>query len=97
MTRPTAKYYLRWHAIVLAGGLLLMVLSHWLGFSAGWFFWLGLAWSMLWVAHYCIVKSVYVDEDWVEERARDLRFKSYDLGHINKIRGHYIKRPKKRS
>ncbi len=95
-TARQAEQALHWHGLAVIGGLLLMLCSHWWWYSAYWFYWLGLAGCMSWVFHYCVVKSVYVDEDWADERARDLRLKSYDLGHIGKIRGHYIKPSKKR-
>ncbi|NIP25088.1 MAG: hypothetical protein GWN81_11250, partial [Phycisphaerae bacterium] len=59
--------------------------------GSGWFFWLALTWVMLIVIHFCIVKSIDVDEDWADERARDLRIKSYDYKHIAAIRNSYIK------
>lgn len=37
------------------------------------------------MVHYLIHKARNVDERWVEERTEDLRSKSYDASHIDRI------------
>jgi hypothetical protein len=37
------------------------------------------------MVHLCIVKSLTVDEDWVDARAMDLREHSYDFDHMKDI------------
>lgn len=51
-----------------------------------WFHWPVLAWALLLGGHYLYLKSRSVDQAWADERARELRYKSYDLGHIQDIR-----------
>jgi len=48
-------------------------------------FWPGLIWSFVLAIHFFIVRSMDVDEDWVEERADDVRRHAYDFQHIRDI------------
>ena len=50
-----------------------------------WSFWPMLGWGGLLALHFFYVKAVNVDEGWVDDRVDDLRFRSYDLGHIEDI------------
>jgi hypothetical protein len=43
--------------------------------------------------HYLVHKSRTVDESWVEERTADLRSKSYDASHIDRIAERYSGKP----
>lgn len=79
------------HRNIAIVSLLLLFFADWIVDGSGWFFWLALSWIMALVIHFCIVKSIMVDEDWADERARDLRIKSYDYKHIHAIRDRYIK------
>ena len=87
--------YFALHRTLFLVCLSVLFAVNWLIEDSGWFFWLALVWVMGLVIHFCIVKSIDVDEDWADERAMDLRTKSYDLKHINAIRGRYIK-PRRR-
>ena len=49
-------------------------------------FWPIAAWTTLVAVHYFIASSLDVEEDWVEEKAEDLRMRSYDFGHIDDIK-----------
>ncbi len=49
-------------------------------------FWPIGAWTALLAIHYFIASSLDVREDWVDEKAEDLRMRSYDFGHIDEIR-----------
>jgi hypothetical protein len=82
---------LYWHRIVLIGGLIILFLINRLTAGSGWFFWVCLAWSVIFAVHFFVVKSINVDEDWADDRAYELREKSYDLKHIRDIRKSYIK------
>ena len=83
------------HRSISIALLLILALINWIVSGTGWFFWIAITWVMILVIHFCIVRSIDVDEDWADERARDLRLKSYDYRHIDAIRSSYIK-PRKR-
>ena len=44
-------------------------------------------WGIVFLVHYLFVRSIHVEDDWVDERAADLRMKSYDFDHIHTIQG----------
>jgi fatty acid desaturase len=50
-----------------------------------WSFWPVGVWGVALGVHYIIYKAKAVDERWAEERAADLRSKSYDASHIDDI------------
>jgi hypothetical protein len=56
-----------------------------------WAVWPFLAWGLVFSIHYFIFKSLTVDESWSDDRIDDLRWRSYDLGHVedleDRIRG----------
>lgn len=53
-----------------------------------WAVWPLVLWGMLLMLHFLYHRTASVDDAWVEERTLDLRSKSYDMGHIDDIRGH---------
>ena len=54
-----------------------------------WFYWPVMAWGVVIGAHWLYCKSLAVDDDWADRRAGELRYKSYDLGHIQQIEESY--------
>ncbi len=50
-----------------------------------WFLWPMFAWGVAVAAHWLYVKSVYIDEGWVQQRTEDIRLQAHDLGHIEDI------------
>ena len=82
---------LRWHALAYAavGGILLVTNLHGGGW---WFFWPVFVWGIVLALHFFYVRSVDVDDQWVSERMGDLRFRSYDLGHVEDIKERVDKR-----
>ena len=76
---------LRRHMLAYAGlGAILLVANLYLG-GGWWSFWPLCVWSVVVVLHFLFVKSIGVDDSWVQERAEDLHLRSYDLGHIEDI------------
>ena len=62
------------------------------GFGNGsleWAFWPAFAWGVALLVHYLIVRSIHVEDAWVEERAADLRVNSYDFDHIHNIKDRF--------
>lgn len=53
-----------------------------------WAVWPLVVWGLLLMLHFLFHRAASVDDAWVEERTLDLRSKSYDMGHIDDIRGH---------
>ena len=51
----------------------------------GWAFWPLYGWGVLLALHYFYTKSVNVPDEWVDERAEEMRLRSYDLDHIRNI------------
>ncbi len=43
------------------------------------------AWGVAVAAHWLYVKSVNIDEVWIQQRTEDIRLQAYDLGHIEDI------------
>lgn len=82
----------RWHrnAFLVVNGALhvanILMGARW------WAFWPLFGWGVVFLAHYLYVKTISVDQAWVDERAEELRYKSYDLGHIRDIEDRVDKR-----
>ncbi len=50
-----------------------------------WGLWPLLITGLAFAVHYLVYKASVIDDDWVDERAADLYYKSYDQGHIDFI------------
>jgi hypothetical protein len=53
-----------------------------------WAVWPLVLWGLLVMLHFLYYRATAVDDAWVEERALELRSRSYDMGHIDDIRKH---------
>jgi hypothetical protein len=84
--RAAHEGWLRLHIRIYAVAAVLLIVVDKLTGPALWSFWPLIAWGGVLAVHFFAVKSLFVDEDWVEERARELHDKSYDFGHIDDIR-----------
>lgn len=51
-----------------------------------WAVWPLVLWGLLLMLHFLVHRATSVDDAWVDERADDVRSRSYDLGHIDDIR-----------
>jgi hypothetical protein len=89
--RRMRRMYL--HLIAFSAGVVGLFVSDYFTPGRPWFHWPAMAWGAVMLAHYLYCKSMQVahDEAWADERSRDLRMKSYDLGHIRAI----LRSPKK--
>ena len=72
----------------LAGAGSLIVANFILG-GYWWALWVAAAWGAALAVHYLIYRSNVANEGWAEERAADLRSKSYDASHIDSIAERY--------
>lgn len=83
----TATQAFRRHAALYVAVAFALIAANWFTGGSWWSFWPLAAWGALLGAHYLVYKARTVDEGWAEERAADLRTKSYDAAHIDKIAG----------
>ncbi len=61
-----------------------------------WSFWPLFCWGIVLACHFLYVRSINVDQDWVDRRAGDLRRKSYDAAHILDIQASHGKKAGRR-
>ena len=54
-----------------------------------WIFWPAGAWGLVLLVHFLIVRSIHVQDEWVDERVADLRMNSYDFDHIHNIQDRF--------
>jgi hypothetical protein len=57
-------------------------------------FWPLAVWGLALTIHFFISSSIDIPDDWIEERAEDLRGRSYDFDHIRDIQKRIKKRDK---
>lgn len=87
-TRPRGRRALRWLAIHEVAFALVILPLNLLNISQGapwWAFWPSMSWGIVLMVHLFIVKSMTVDEEWVDSRAMGLREHSYDFDHMKDI------------
>ncbi len=56
-----------------------------------WLFWPMMVWTILFLLHFLVVKSLNIDSDWVAERTEKTAMKAFDISHIESIRESYEK------
>ena len=84
----------RLHALAFMLGGVALVGADWLTGGPWWSIWPLAVWSAAFTVHYLVVKARTTDERWAEERAADLRSKSYDASHMDSIAERYqVKAP----
>lgn len=81
---PRSKHFRPhfWSFVSVAGLAILLNLVFGAGIPA---FWPLAVWSVALAVHYFIASALDVNEGWIEDRALDLRTKSYDFDHIRNI------------
>ena len=79
------RRWIRGHATVFAVASASALAVEWIA-DADWpLFWPILIWAVALAVHHFLANALDVDEAWVEERAADLRSRSYDFDHIRDI------------
>ena len=74
-----------WHRNVFIGfNVLLTAINIFTG-PPWWGLWPLLISGLVFALHYLVYKASVITDDWVDERAADLYYKSYDQGHIDFI------------
>lgn len=79
------RVLLRWNAVAYATVAVLLLVANVVVGGGAWSFWPLFIWGVLLALHFFCAKSLEVDEGWVAERADELRYRSYDQGHIHDI------------
>lgn len=85
-----ATRFFRLHAWAY-GVAVLLALTQALRSVEWWFFWPLMVWTVLFLLHFLVVKSLGVSNDWVAERAEKTAKKAFDISHIESIRESYEK------
>ncbi len=80
-----ALRWLTWHEIAFALVILPLNIVNAVQGAPWWAFWPSMTWAVVLAVHLFIVKSMTIDEDWVAERAMQLREHSYDFDHMKDI------------
>ncbi len=68
--------------VVVIGGL---TIFNMLDGPPWWAVWPMMIWGLVLLIHLCIVKACQADDEWVAQRALELRYKSYDFGHMKDL------------
>lgn len=88
---PRAKGFRQHLSAYLAVFALVLIAN--LGFGAGVpAFWPIAVWTVAVAIHYFIASAYDVNEDWMNDRAFELRTRSYDFDHIRNIQDRIKKR-----
>ena len=66
------------------GNVLLTFVNIYTG-APWWALWPLLIWGVAFSVHFFVYKSLTVSDKWADERIDDLRWKSYDLGHVEDL------------
>ena len=80
-----ARFYFRYHALVLAIAVCLLLSIEWV-LGARWpLFWPLIIWGLMASIHYFVSAAFDINEVWTDDRVVDVKTRSYDLGHIMNI------------
>ena len=91
----TRRQAFRLHAALFLFGNAALSIGNWLGGGHWWAFWPLAGWGLVLGVHFLIYKARRVSDQWAEERAADVRSKSYDESHIDSIQTRYTDPGKK--
>lgn len=80
-----ATQYFRPHAWAYGIALFLAAILALIS-GALWFFWPLMVWTILFLIHYLVVKSLNIDGNWVAARTEKTAMKAFDISHIQTIR-----------
>jgi hypothetical protein len=83
--RPSFNRY-RWIWLAISAALLVINVATFAGWL--WAFWPIFVLGLPLFVQFLIVRSMAVDDEWVDERILDLHMNSYDFDHIRNIKEH---------
>ena len=74
-----------WHRNIFIGFNVALTVLNVVTGPPWWGLWPLLITGLVFAIHYLVYKASIIDEAWVDERAAELHYKSYDQGHIDFI------------
>ena len=80
-----ARFYFRYHALVLAIVVCLLLIIEWTLGTRWSLFWPFIIWGLMVSIHYFFSAAFDINEVWADGRVLDVKTRSYDLGHIMNI------------
>ena len=83
--QPRLRFLFRWNALAYAAVSAVLLITNLYTGGGWWSFWPLSIWGVALALHFLYVNSIEVDDGWVAERAEELRYRSYDQGHIHDI------------
>ena len=81
-----ARHYLPLHKRIYLSVMAITVLSQIIWPTAWWFFWPLIIWTMAFGLHFMVIRTLDVQDDWVEERTDQISENAFDFSHIATIR-----------
>jgi hypothetical protein len=66
--------------------MILIVISQVIWPTTWWFFWPLLIWSVLFTLHIMVMRTIDIDDAWVEERSNKIADNALDLSQVEAIR-----------
>lgn len=64
----------------------LTIVSQFLWPTTWWFFWPLVIWTVIFMLHLMVIRTIDVDDEWVNERTDHLADNAFDFSHIETIR-----------
>jgi hypothetical protein len=80
-----AQRYYRPHLWLFCVSNVLLTVVNIIDGAPWWALWPLAGWGLMFSIHFFIYKSLTVDESWADDRIDDLRWRSYDLGHVEDL------------
>lgn len=74
--------WFRGHIVIYMASAVSILMASYGSYRTSWFL---IAWTVLIGVHFLVIKTLTVNDDWGENRAYDLRQKTYDHKHIAQI------------
>lgn len=62
------------------------MLSQFVWPTVWWFFWPLIIWTVIFLLHLMVIRTIDVEDEWVDDRTDQLADNAFDFGHISAIR-----------
>jgi len=82
LSRSFLPYHQRIYACVMG----VTIVSQFIWPTEWWFFWPLLIWTVIFTLHLMVMRTIDVDEDWVDERSDKVADNAFDFGQMEAIR-----------
>ncbi|MDE0991647.1 MAG: hypothetical protein OSA23_00470 [Rhodospirillales bacterium] len=74
------------HKRIYTTVMILIIISQIIWPTTWWFFWPLLIWSVLFTLHIMVMRTIDIDDAWVEERSNKIADNALDLSQVEAIR-----------